>query len=160
MILPRHRPGIGLAWSVAGSVASAWRRHGVGVAWRRRGLGVALECRRRGVGVASPWSVGVAWEWRRRGVGRAKRGAQPSVQRQGARPLTLLPKPQGGMLASTCGMWPRAIGCVWKGFNPFYPFQQTSHRPSEASPATCPNQGARPLAPNPKPETLTPNPKF
>ena len=44
------------------------------------------------------------------------------------------------------------MGCVWKGFNPFYPFQQMSPRPREAPPAACPSQGARPL-------TLLPGPR-
>ena len=44
------------------------------------------------------------------------------------------------------------MSCVWKGFNPFYPFQQMSPKPREAPPAACPSQGARPL-------TLLPGPR-
>ena len=43
------------------------------------------------------------------------------------------------------------MSCVWKGFNPFYPFQQMSPKPREAPPAACPSQGARPLTLLPKP---------
>ena len=45
------------------------------------------------------------------------------------------------------------MSCVWKGFNPFYPFQQMSPKPREAPPAACPSQGARPLTLLPRPRS-------
>ena len=137
-------------------VPQAYRRRTIPQACHRRTTGVLQACRRHTAGVPQAYrhATGVPQAIQSllsvpANESQAKRSSTSSVPK--LRSPALNPSPATPRWRASQHRWPGAIGCVWKGFNPFYPFQQMSPRPREAPPAACPSQGARPLTLLPRP---------